>query len=247
MSRLNNKTAVITGGGQGIGKAIALKLASEDANVAILDVNLHSAEVVAEEINKQGKQAIAIQCDVSNRSEVKTAFNKILETFGTIDILINNAGIIQDAIFYKMTEEQWDKVMAVNGKGLFNCTQEAYWIMRAKKHGKIVNISSTSSKGSIGQTNYAFSKAGVNGFTKSLAMEAGKYNINVNSILVGFIDTDMMQTVPEDYFNSLVERSAFKRVGEPKEVADLVCYLCSDEATWITGAELLCAGGVVYC
>lgn len=246
MQRLKGKIAVVSGGGQGIGKAIVEKFVSEGAKVAILDWNMEKAQLFADDLGNRGMDVVALQCNIAKRPEVKACFATILENFGTVDILINNAGIIRDAMFHKMTEEQWDEVLAVNGKGLFNCTQEAYWIMKEKKYGKIVSISSTSASGNVGQANYAFSKAGVDAFTKTLAREGGRYNINVNSVRVGFVNSDMIQNIPKQVLQSFIDITAFKRVGKPSEIADLVCFLSSEESTWITGEEILCAGGVMY-
>ena len=245
MKRLENKVAVITGGGQGIGRAIVEKFIAEGARVAILDWNLAQAEKVAAACAKDG-EVMSWQCNVAKRSEVTECFSSILDRFGTVDYLINNAGITRDALFHKMTEEEWDEVQAVNGKGLFNCTQAAYLIMKEKQYGKIVSISSTSASGNVGQANYAFSKAGVDAFTKTLAREGGRYNIHVNSIRVGLCNTEMLQAVPAPILKTYENMSAFKRLGNPSEIADLACFLCSEESTWITGEEILCTGGVMY-
>ncbi|KJR48484.1 3-oxoacyl-[acyl-carrier protein] reductase [Desulfosporosinus sp. I2] len=246
MSRFDGRIAVITGGAKGIGESIVRKFYAEGAKIAIMDVNTVGAQQLAMELDPSGDKAIGLGCNIVNRSEVKAVFEAIVAKFGTVDILVNNAGITQDAIFHKMTEKQWDDVIAVNGKGLFNCTQEAWMIMKAQKYGKICNLSSTNASGEAGQANYAFTKAGIIAVTKSLAREGGRHNISVNCVRPGVIDTEMMRTVPENVLEDLVDKTAFKRLGKPSEVADVVAYLCSEEASWVTGEELLVAGGFMY-
>ncbi len=246
MLKFQGKIAVVTGGAKGIGEAIVRKFFAEGANIAILDVDAEGAEELAKQLDPSGDKVIGVGCNIVNRPEVKETFQKIAAKFGSVDILVNNAGITKDAIFHKMTEKQWDDVIAVNGKGLFNCTQEAWTIMKEKKYGKVCNISSTNSSGEAGQANYAFTKAGIIAFTKSLAKEGGRYNINVNCVRPGVIDTEMMRAVPANVLEDVTNKTAFKRLGKPSEVADAVAYLCSEEASWVTGEELLVAGGFMY-
>lgn len=246
MARFDGKIAVITGGAKGIGESIARKFFAEGAKVAIIDVNAAGAQELAMELDPIGYSAIGLGCNIVNRSEVKAAFEAIAAKFETVDILVNNAGITRDAIFHKMTEQQWDDVIAVNAKGLFNCTQEAWMIMKAKNYGKICNLSSTTASGEAGQANYSFTKAGVIAMTKSLAREGGRYNINVNCVRPGVIDTEMLRAVPENILEDFVKKTAFRRVGQPSEVADVIAYLCSEESSWITGEELLVTGGYMY-
>lgn len=246
MARFEGRIAVITGGAKGIGESIVRKFYAEGAKIGIIDVNGAGAQQLALELDPSGDKAMGLGCNIVNRAEVKAAFQGITGKFGTVDILVNNAGITRDAIFHKMTEQQWDDVIAVNGKGLFNCTQEAWLIMKAQKYGKICNLSSTNSSGEAGQANYAFTKAGIIAVTKSLAREGGRYNISVNCVRPGVIDTEMMRAVPEHVLEDLVGKTAFKRMGNPSEVADAIAYLCSEEASWVTGEELLVAGGYMY-
>jgi 3-oxoacyl-[acyl-carrier protein] reductase len=248
MYSLNDRIAIVTGGAKGIGEAIVRKLAAAGATVIIFDIETITAQNVADEINKiEAREAVTvIECDIVKRSQAEQAVAAVIEKYGRIDILVNNAGIISDAIFHKMTEEQWDKVMLVNGKGLFNCTQEVYKHMKDRQYGKILNISSNNSSGAVGQANYSFTKAGILAFTKTLAMEAGRSNINVNAIRPGFIDSEMLRSIPEKAYKAYEEGTAFKRVGQPSEVANLAAFLCSDEASWITGEEIICAGGLSY-
>ena len=246
MARFSGRVAVVTGGAKGIGEAIVRKFHAEGARVAILDLNASGARELASALDPKGGTAMGIGCDIVRRPDVRAAFADIMARFGTVDILVNNAGITQDAIFHKMTEKQWDDVVAVNGKGLFNCTQEAWLIMKERKYGKICNISSTNASGEAGQANYAFTKAGVIAFTKSLAREGGRHNIHVNCVRPGVIDTEMMRAVPGDVLGELMGRTAFNRMGTTAEAADAVAYLCSEEASWVTGEELLVAGGFMY-
>lgn len=246
MSKFDGKIAVVTGGAKGIGESIVRKFFDEGAKVAILDIDVDSADKLAKGLDPSGENVLGFGCNIVVRPEVKATFEEIVTKFGTVDILVNNAGITKDAIFHKMTEKQWDDVIAVNGKGLFNCTQEAWVIMRANKYGKVCNLSSTNSSGEAGQANYAFTKAGIIAFTKSLAREGGRYNINVNCVRPGVIDTEMMRAVPANVLEDLTSKTAFKRMGKPSEVADAIAYLCSEEASWVTGEELLVAGGFMY-
>lgn len=246
MSKFEGRIAVITGGAKGIGESIVRKFYDEGAKIVIIDVDAAGAQQLALELDPSGNKVMGLGCNIVNRPEVRASFEAIAAKFGTVDILVNNAGITRDAIFHKMTEKQWDDVIAVNGKGLFNCTQEAWMIMKAKKYGKICNLSSTNSSGEAGQANYAFTKAGIIAVTKSLAREGGRYNINVNCVRPGVIDTEMMRAVPENVLEDLVNKTAFKRIGKPSEVADAIAYLCSEEASWVTGEELLVAGGYMY-
>ena len=246
MPKFEGRVAVITGGAKGIGESIVRKFYAEGAKLAIVDVNAAGAQQLALELDPSGDRVIGLGCDIVNRSEVKATFAAITAKFAAVDILVNNAGITRDAIFHKMTEKQWDDVIAVNGKGLFNCTQEAWLLMKARKYGKICNLSSTNASGEAGQANYAFTKAGIIAFTKSLAREGGRHNISVNCVRPGVIDTEMMRAVPENMLEDLVSKTAFKRMGKPEEVADVIAYLCSEEASWVTGEEILVAGGYMY-
>lgn len=246
MLRFESKVAVVTGGARGIGAGCGEIFYRDGARVALLDIDGEAVQAKALSIDPSGEAVIGIQCNIADRTDVKRAFSEIISKFGTVDFLVNNAGIARDAMFHKMTEEQWDQVMLVNGKGLFNVAQEAYLIMREKRYGKIVNVSSTVSSGVAGQSNYAFTKAGILGFTKSLAKEAGRYNIHVNAVRPGLINTEMMNAVPEDILKGYMANTAFNRMGTIEETAGPICYLCSEEAGWIHGEELIVGGGIVY-
>ena len=197
MSNLKGKYAIITGGGQGLGAAMVKRfIAEEAAGVAILDYNLEKAQAVAAEI---GGNIIAIACDVSREEQVKAAIDQVLAAFGRIDILVNNAGIIRDSMFHKMSDDQWYQVLNVNLNGLYYCCKHVVPLMRAQCYGKIVNISSTSAYGNVGQCNYSASKAAIEGFTKTLAKESARKNITVNAIAPAHIDTEMQHSVPADF------------------------------------------------
>ena len=241
-----DKTALITGSGSGIGRSIALLLAESGANLVINDVSKENAEATANEIQKLGRQSIAITGNVSNRDDVQAMFEQIQSQFGSVDVLVNNAGITRDGFLIKMTEDQWDQVMDVNLKGVFNCCQYAAMLMSAKQYGKIVNIASASAQmGNIGQVNYAASKGGVISLTKTLAKELAQFNINVNAVAPGFIETPMTARVPDKVKEHLLRQIPLRRAGTPEDVAQAVCFLASDEAAYITGQVLSCNGGMV--
>lgn len=243
--RLRDKVAIITGAGRGIGRAIALKLAQEGAKVVVSDIIIENAQAVAEEIKKAGGTALAIKTNIAVREEVEQLFTEAINHFGKIDILVNNAGINRDAMLHKMTDEQWDEVIAVNLTGTFYCTRQAAIHMRERGYGRIINIASASWLGNIGQANYAASKAGVVGLTKTAARELARKGVTVNAICPGFIDTDMTRAVPEKIWNMMVEKIPMGRVGKPEDVANLVAFLASDEAAYITAEVINVGGGMV--
>lgn len=246
MGKFDDRVSIITGGAKGIGEAIVEKFFNEGSKVVIMDIDGEAARQLAQKLDPTGEKILAIGCNVADSFEVKEAYKKVIDKFDTVDILVNNAGITRDVVFHKMTEQQWDDVINVNGKGLFNCTKEAWLIMKEKKYGKVCNLSSTNSSGEVGQANYAFTKAGIIGFTKSLAREGGRHNINVNCVRPGVVDTEMLQTVPQKNVEDMINKTSFKRLGKTSEIADLIAYLCSDEASWVTGEEILVAGGYIY-
>lgn len=244
MGALTGKYAVVTGGARGIGEAVARRFVKEDAaGVAILDYDGETAAETAAALG--GNHTIAVQCDVSDRDSVQAAFEEVYDAFGTIDILINNAGIIRDAIYHKMTYEQWDQVIAVNLHGVNNCCRQVVPKMREQMYGKIVNISSSSAYGNAGQANYSATKAGLIGFTKTLAKELGQKNITVNAIAPAMIDTDMIKSVPELTVKMVLELIPLKRLGTPDELANAVLFLSSDESSYINGIVLDVNGGMI--
>ena len=243
--RLQGKVAIITGAARGIGRETALLFAAEGAKVVICDL-LDEGEEVAEEIRSRGGEAIFYKLDVTDREAVKRMVDAVVERYGRIDILVNNAGITRDAQFLKMTEEDWDKVIAVNLKGVFNVTQAVAPVMVAQGKGKIVNAASVVALyGNFGQTNYVASKAGVIGMTKVWARELGRKGINVNAVAPGFIQTEMTAKVPEKVLQMVRERTPLGRLGTPRDVAYAYLFLASDESDYVNGAVLSVDGGLV--
>lgn len=245
---LKGKTALVTGAGRGIGKAIALKLAGEGANILLNYVHSkEGAEQVVKEIEQLGVRALAVQADVSVFSEAKELVTKAKEEFGTVDILVNNAGITKDGLIMRMSEEDFDRVIEVNLKGVFNCARHVVPIMVKQRSGRIINITSVVGLvGNAGQANYAASKAGVIGLTKSLAKEIGSRGITVNAVAPGFIETDMTSGLSEKLIEAAKGSITLQRLGKPENVADTVCFLASGMGEYITGQVISVDGGMVY-
>jgi len=242
--RLKDKVALITGGGSGIGEATVLRFAEEGAKVAIGDINEEAAKAVAEKCKAAGYEVGAYKLDVSNKQNVDEVMKAITKRFGRLDILVNNAGITQDAFATKMTEEQWDNVLNVNLKGTFLCCQAAIPIMKEQNYGRIINTSSIGILGNLGQTNYAASKMGVIGLTRTLALELARNNITVNSISPGATKTPMTDKIPEDIAKQFIAKIPFKRFAEPEEIANAHVFFASDESAYITGQMIFVAGGL---
>jgi 3-oxoacyl-(acyl-carrier-protein) reductase len=245
MMTLKDKVALVTGAGRGIGEAIALTLAREGAHIIVNDFDKAGAQATVAKVEALGRQALADGANIADRGQVKALFQSIKDTFGRLDILVNNAGITRDGLLLKLSEEHWDQVMAVNLKGVFNCTQLAAEMMSEQAYGKIVNLSSASAQmGNIGQVNYAASKAGVIGMTKTLAKELAKFNINVNAVAPGFILTPMTEAVPDKVKDYLIKGIPLGRAGTPEDVADAVSFLVSEKSAYITGQVIACNGGM---
>jgi NAD(P)-dependent dehydrogenase (short-subunit alcohol dehydrogenase family) len=205
---------------------------------------MENANRVAKEIDSRGGEALVLKADVSSKDEVEGMMSQIKEHFGKLDILVNNAGINRDAFIKKMTEEQWDDVIRINLKGTFICCQAALALMSEQKSGKIINTSSIGAVGNIGQANYAASKCGVIGLTKTLALEGARYNINVNCVAPGATKTPMTEKLPENMFEMITEKIPFRRWAEPVDIANAHVFLASDEADYITGQVLFVDGGI---
>ncbi|MDQ0205778.1 SDR family NAD(P)-dependent oxidoreductase [Alkalicoccobacillus murimartini] len=243
--RLKDKVAIITGAGSGIGKATAEKFSAEGAIVVVADLKDEVIEPVVTSLNQHGGKAIGLSVDVTSSKDVQQLIAKTVELYGQLDIVVNNAGITQDAQLLKMTEEQFDKVMNVNVKGVFHVGQAAAKVMKEQQNGVILNASSVvGTFGNFGQTNYAASKWGVNGMTKTWARELGRYNIRVNAVAPGFISTAMVNKMPEKVLTMMKEKALLNRLGKPEDVANGYAFLASDDAAFITGTILSVDGGV---
>ena len=243
--KLQNRVAIVTGAGRGLGKGIALKLAAEGAKVVVADLLEENAVEVVAAIAAAGGTAIAAKINVANAADVEAMFEAAVAAFGTVDIMVNNAGINRDGQLYKMSDADWDQVIAVNLSGTFYCTRRAAQIMRDKEYGRIVNISSMSWMGNFGQANYAAAKAGVVGLTKTASRELAKKGITCNALCPGFIETEMTRNVPEKVWDIMVGKIASGRVGSAEDVANVVAFLASDEAAYVTGEVINVSGGMV--
>lgn len=244
--RLKDKVAIITGAARGIGREAAITFAREGAAVVVADFDEAAGQKTAADITADGGEAMFAVVDVANREQVKAMVDAAVARYERVDILINNAGITRDGFLVKMTEEQWDQVIDINLKGVFNCMQAVAPLMMAQGHGKVINVSSVVGLyGNIGQTNYAATKAGVIGMTKSWAKEFGRKGLNVNCVAPGFIMTEMAARVPEKILELMKERTPLGRLGQPSDVANAFLFLASDEASYVNGAILSVDGGLV--
>ncbi|MEH7419395.1 acetoacetyl-CoA reductase [Neobacillus drentensis] len=245
MTNLTGKVAIVTGGSRGIGAAISMELARQGVKIVLNYVSREElAEKMVADINEIGGEAYAVRADVSNTEEAAHLVQEAIEHFGRVDILVNNAGITRDSTFKKLSSEDWRKVIDVNLNSVYNTTSAALPSLLESDAGRIINISSIIGQaGGFGQTNYAAAKAGLIGYTKSLALELAKTNVTVNAICPGFIGTEMVQAIPEKVLAGIVEKVPQKRLGKPEEVARGVAFLCSDGA-YITGQQLNINGGL---
>ena len=248
MSRYAGRVAVVTGSARGIGAATAQRFAAEGASVAILDLDQDAAAATAAGLGAE--KAVGLACDVSKADSVEAAVSRVVEELGKVDILVNNAGVTRDNLLFKMTEDDWDLVMNVHLRGSFLMSREVQKHMVAAKYGKILNLSSVSALGNRGQANYSAAKMGLQGFTRTLALELGPFGINVNAIAPGFIVTDMTDDTarrvgvePEEYRKGAAAVTPVRRVGYPEDIAATAAFLCSDEASYITGQTLYVDGG----
>jgi len=240
---LSGKVAIVTGSARGIGREIALRLAEAGANIVISDIA--DAEPVAEEIKKMGRQSLAVTVDVSSASDVAGLVEKAIEKFGRIDILVNNAGIARDQLLMRMSDEDWEAVLNVNLKSVFLCTRAVLRHMVKQRWGRIISISSiVGIVGNPGQANYASAKAGIIGFTKTIAREVGSRGITVNAIAPGFIVSKMTEQLSEEQKGEMLKRIPLGSLGTPRDVAEAVAFLASEEARYITGQVLGVDGGL---
>jgi 3-oxoacyl-[acyl-carrier protein] reductase len=244
--RLKDKVAIITGGGQGIGLATALKFAREGASVAIWDITQDGIDDAVRQCREAGAQAEGWRVDVTNRDTVDAATRATVERFGRIDVLVNNAGITKDARLVKMTLAQFDQVIDVNLRGVFHCAQSVVETMVTQGSGVILNASSVVGLyGNFGQTNYAATKFGVIGFTKTWSRELGPKGVRVNAVAPGFVATHILDTIPEKVLAEMKMRVPLQRLGTPEEIANVYCFLASDEASYVNGAVLEVSGGMM--
>jgi len=243
----SGRVVIITGGSRGIGRAIAFRFAEEKPKLVLLhyDPDDSAAKETLEPLVERGVQGEAHRIDVSSRGDVDRLFKEVLARFGRVDVLVNNAGITKDGLLMRMSEDEWDLVLRVNLKGVFNCSQAVIRSMIKERSGRIVNISSVAGQmGNAGQTNYAASKAGIMGFTKSLAREVGSRGITVNAVAPGYINTEMTSSLPDKLKEAFVQQIPLARVGEPEDVAEAVHWLCSEGARYVTGQVIHVNGGL---
>ncbi|WP_342514704.1 beta-ketoacyl-ACP reductase [Sporosarcina sp. FSL K6-1522] len=248
MGSLKNKVAIVTGAGQGIGAATAKRLAQEGAKVAVFD--LEPGRETVQTIESINGEAIAVACDVSDVEQVDVAVEKVVSHFGRVDILVNNAGVIRDNLIFRMSPEDWDLVMNVHLRGSFLCTKAVQKHMVEQRFGKIINISSASAMGNRGQANYSAAKAGIQGLTKTLALELGPFNINVNSVAPGYVVTDMTKETSErvgldfeEQQQLIAKNNPLRKVGKPEDIANVIAFLASEDSSYVNGQIIYVNGG----
>jgi 3-oxoacyl-[acyl-carrier protein] reductase len=242
---LTDRVAIVTGASRGIGRAIALKLASKGAAVVVTATSEAGAEKVAQEIRTAGGRALAVKVNVAEATDVAELFSRSVQEFGRVDILVNNAGITKDGLLMRMKDDDWDSVLDTNLKGTFLCLREASKLMTKARFGRIINISSVVGEmGNPGQANYCASKAGIIGLTKSAARELARRNVTVNAVTPGFISTEMTDVLPEKVREELIKQIPLERLGNPDDIANAVYFLASDMGSYITGHVLSVNGGM---
>nr|WP_144481039.1 beta-ketoacyl-ACP reductase [Cytobacillus oceanisediminis] len=250
MGRFDGRVAFVTGGSRGIGKGIVQLFAQEGAKVAFIDLNEEALADTTNELNEKGYEVYSKVANVTDAEQVEQAFKEVKDTFGSVDILVNNAGVIRDNLLFKMTDSDWQTVMDVHLKGSFNAARTAQKYMVEQKYGRIINISSTSALGNRGQANYAAAKAGLQGFTKTLAIELGRYGITANSVAPGFIETEMTKEtaarigIPfEDLIKHSVAGIPVGRSGKPEDIANAVAFFADEKSSFVNGQVIYVAGG----
>ena len=248
--RFEGWTALVTGGGRGIGAATAIRLAVDGARLVISDLDLEPADAVCTQIRSQGGSALAVVCDVTDRLAVEALVDRAVREYGGLDILVTCAGVLRDNLIHKLTDNDWDLVVDTHLKGTFLCAQAAQRVMVSAGRGKMVFLSSVSALGNRGQVNYSAAKAGIQGMARTLAIELGPFNINVNAVAPGFIETRMTQSVAqrtgidyEDLKRAAAERTPLRRTGRPEDIAGVITFLCSDDASFVTGQTIYASGG----
>ena len=247
--RFEGRTALVTGGGRGIGAASARRFAAEGAAVVVSDLDREPAEAVAQAIRDAGGRALPVACDVTERSAVEALFSAAIQECESVDMLVTCAGIIRDNLVHKMSDDDWDLVIDTHLRGTFLCAQAAQRLMVPRRFGKMVFLSSNSALGNRGQANYSAAKAGIQGMARTLAIELGPFNINVNAVAPGFVETRMTRAVAErtgiEYDalkKAAAERAALRRTGRPEDIAGVITFLCSEEASFVTGQTLYATG-----
>ncbi|GAA1690767.1 beta-ketoacyl-ACP reductase [Fodinicola feengrottensis] len=250
MATPEQRVALVTGAARGIGAAVARRLASDGAALGVLDLEESTCASTVDAITSAGGKAIALGADVSNGEQITAAVDRLAKEFGSVDILVNNAGVTRDNLLFKMTEQDWDTVVAVHLKGAFLASKAVQKYMVERKYGKIVSMSSVSALGNRGQANYSAVKAGLQGFTRTLAIELGPFGINVNAVAPGFIATDMTDdtarrvgVTPEELQKQAASITPVRRVGQPEDIANTIAFLTSDESSFITGQIIYVDGG----
>jgi 3-oxoacyl-[acyl-carrier protein] reductase len=247
---LDGRVAFVTGSARGIGAATAKRLAADGATVAVVDLEEAACKDTVDAIASAGGTAIAIGCDVTRADQVEAAVGRTVDELGWLDVLVNNAGVLRDNLLFKMSDDDWELVIATHLRGSFNCARQAQQYMVERRWGKIVNLSSTSALGNRGQTNYSTAKAGLQGMTKTLAIELGPFNVNVNAVAPGFIETAMTRATAarvgvefEDFKQAATTQIPLRRTGRPEDVAGVISFLCGEDASYVSGQVIYVAGG----